>query len=495
MIDTKIQWHPGFIAAMNLELKEYRANLIFEKEYNLNTKPLEIDLLIIKKEADIRISNEIGEFFRGHNILEYKSPGSHLSIDTFFKTLAYSCLYKSYSDTTDSISADDITMSIIRESKPEGLFQYFKENSCQITNPYKGIYHIKGPFPFPSQIIATGELDKKTHTWLSALSGKLNEEDIQNLLEHTNQITGKTQREMADSVLEVSNGGVYQTGAYYLEKYIQFATETNPKITAPDRKSVEAFLEKYEDAPGSLYNAAAFLREFSRYLIARGYLDAYLIPTGKTRLPAPAPPYFFTEEEISAFFRECDNVRDDPHYKGRHLVLPAMFRLLYCCGLRCKEVRILARKDVHLDKGYFDVLQSKGPKSRRIYISRDLIEYLDDYDRHISCLFPERRMFFPNRADKPYGAAMLEKNFLRFWYSAFPEKKDSGVSIRAYDFRHHFVYANMNRWLRSGKDVNAMLPYLMRYMGHTDVKNTLYYFHLVPDICNSCCGSTYQPWP
>ena len=27
-----------------------------------------------------------------------------------------------------------------------------------------------------------------------------------------------------------------------------------------------------------------------------------------------------------------------------------------------------------------------------------------------------------------------------------------------------------------------MLPYLMRYMGHTDVKNTLYYFHLVADI-------------
>ena len=89
------------------------------------------------------------------------------------------------------------------------------------------------------------------------------------------------------------NGGVYQTGAYYLEKYIQFATETNPKITAPDRKSVEAFLEKYEDAPGSLYNAAAFLREFSRYLIARGYTNAYLIPAGRTRLPTPAPPYFF----------------------------------------------------------------------------------------------------------------------------------------------------------------------------------------------------------
>lgn len=34
---------------MDLELKEYRKDLLFEKKYNLNTKPLEIDLLIIKK--------------------------------------------------------------------------------------------------------------------------------------------------------------------------------------------------------------------------------------------------------------------------------------------------------------------------------------------------------------------------------------------------------------------------------------------------------------
>jgi integrase len=81
-----------------------------------------------------------------------------------------------------------------------------------------------------------------------------------------------------------------------------------------------------------------------------------------------------------------------------------------------------------------------------------------------------------------HGALMVEKNFLRFWYMAFPEKEGSGISIRPYDFRHHFAYANMNRWLREGKDVNAMLPYLMKYMGHSDIENTLYYFHLVPDI-------------
>lgn len=278
-----------------------------------------------------------------------------------------------------------------------------------------------------------------------------------------------------------ANGYQYQTGAYYLRKYARFVMETAPETAVPDKTSVEGFLEKLQDTPGSLYNAAAFLREFSRYLAARG-IKSYLIPSGRLRLPTPVQPYFFTEGEIIAFFRECDRVMEDPHWKGRHLVLPAIFRLLYCCGLRCKEARTLARENVHLSEGYLDILQSKGPKSRRIHISEELTEYLAVYDRRISCLFPNRMVFFPNKEDHPYSASWLERNFLRFWYAAFPEKRDSGISIRAYDFRHHFVYANMNHWLREGKDVNAMLPYLMRYMGHSDVKNTLYYFHLVPDI-------------
>ena len=204
MNDTKIQWHPGFVAAMDLELREYRDDLVFEREYNLNTKPLEIDLLIIKKEASVHISNEIGRFFRGHNILEYKSPDDHLNIDTFFKTIAYASLYKSYGKTLDSIKADDVTVSIIREAKPAGLFQYFKEHGYSISSPCRGIYYIEGPFPFPAQIVATGELEEKSHTWLRALSKRMDRESLRNLLEKISQITEKNDREMANSILEVS---------------------------------------------------------------------------------------------------------------------------------------------------------------------------------------------------------------------------------------------------------------------------------------------------
>ena len=64
MKDVKIQWHSGFVAAMDLELSVNREELIYEREYNLNTKPLEIGLLVIKKHRSVQISNEIGRIFK-----------------------------------------------------------------------------------------------------------------------------------------------------------------------------------------------------------------------------------------------------------------------------------------------------------------------------------------------------------------------------------------------------------------------------------------------
>ena len=135
MIDTKIQWHPGFVAAIDLELKDYREDLIFEKEYNLNTKPLEIDLLIIKKEATVHIANDIGSFFKGHNILEYKSPEDHLDIDTFCKTLAYAYLYKSYDKYKTrkrNILAKEHLNIIVTSDTKEQLKQYEFEHHTSI---------------------------------------------------------------------------------------------------------------------------------------------------------------------------------------------------------------------------------------------------------------------------------------------------------------------------------------------------------------------------
>ena len=204
MSDVKIQWHSGFAAAIELELAENRPDLTYMKEYNLNSKPLEIDLLVIKKDNDTPIANEIGKIFRKHNILEYKSPQDHLNIDTFYKTGAYASLYKSYGETVNARPADTITVSIVRETRPNGLFRYFKDHNILYCNPYPGIYYVENEVLFQTQIIVTKELSGTEHTWLKALSENLEKSDLEHLLQKIDRLQWNFDRVLADSVLEVA---------------------------------------------------------------------------------------------------------------------------------------------------------------------------------------------------------------------------------------------------------------------------------------------------
>ena len=123
-----IQWHPGFYAAADIELSANRSELDFQREYNLSRKPLQIDLLVIKKADDVRTENEIGHIFRQYNIVEYKSPDDGMTIDDFFKTVGYACIYKGLGDTVNQIPLNQLTVSLFRENYPRELFCHLREN-------------------------------------------------------------------------------------------------------------------------------------------------------------------------------------------------------------------------------------------------------------------------------------------------------------------------------------------------------------------------------
>ena len=47
--------------------------------------------------------------------------------------------------------------------------------------------------------------------------------------------------------------------------------------------------------------------------------------------------------------------------------------------------------------------------------------------------------------------------------------------------RHSFVVDRMNAWLDEGLSYDQMLPYLSRYLGHSGLNESLYYYHLNED--------------
>lgn len=293
---------------------------------------------------------------------------------------------------------------------------------------------------------------------------------------------GKNIRQHMDAfvVYKKTLGYVYDTPVHCLKRYVDYAQKADEYIVYPEKAITDNYLKEISNAPGTLYGTIAVLREFSRYLQMMSYSDAYIIPPKAGKQPTPEPPYFFTQKECDDFFRALDTIEDNPSFKGRELVIPALFHLLYCCGLRCKEARTLRFEDVHLDQLYLDILQSKGPRSRRIFISSELAEYLKSYNNSIEILFPERIYFFPSK-DGCYGSSTISSNFRQFWKKAYPDFVMT-TRPRAYDFRHHFAWVNFNKWAAEGMDINVMSAYLMRYMGHQTISETLYYFHFVPEF-------------
>ena len=37
----------------------------------------------------------------------------------------------------------------------------------------------------------------------------------------------------------------------------------------------------------------------------------------------------------------------------------------------------------------------------------------------------------------------------------------------------------MNEWMEAGVDIAVMMPYLSRYLGHSSISNTQYYYHTI----------------
>jgi len=271
----------------------------------------------------------------------------------------------------------------------------------------------------------------------------------------------------------------YETGEYYLRAFLTYAASNNPTAQVPNKELVSGWCAMAAGSPGSLYNMASVIREFSRYLGMSGYGNAYVLPPKRGSRLDTHLPHFFAPVEIKAFFDQCDKTPKREEWPGRELVIPAVFRLLYCCGLRCREARMLLCRDVCLEGKHIDIKASKGA-NRRIFISDGLAEVLKSYDERITCIIPDRAYFFPRNQHEPYKEGFICANFNRIWRVALPNFH-SPIKPRAYDFRHHFAYANLNRWAEQGKDVNVMLAFLMRYMGHTNIQSTLYYFHFVPE--------------
>lgn len=249
-----------------------------------------------------------------------------------------------------------------------------------------------------------------------------------------------------------------------------------PVLTQP---LVEGFCYgiSYEK-PSTHYKKERVLRRLGTFMCRQGY-TAYVCPVTSIPKRRAFVPHIFSGDELLRLFLESD--RRPPHCRStRMLTSPLLFRLIYGCGLRVSEALNLRLSDVDLKEGTLNIRQAKNAKDRRIPMAPSLLIRCQTYHIAVHGLSSPETYFFPNCTGGRLNHTTVYREFREIlWNAGIPH---SGHGPRIHDFRHTYCVHCLRQWVRAGKDLMTLLPYLAAYLGHTDFRGTQYYLRLTADV-------------
>ena len=203
----------GTYAGLMLSLRKYRERLDVIHGFKLNQKPREIDCLIIDKlSPDDVMDNDIARIFMKHNIVEFKNPAETLTVETVWKVISYAAQYRSESTTAgNKISTGDITITLLRASKPRKAIKELIADGYLIDNPFPGIYYISGMVDIRMQIVVTGELEGDDYIPLRIQQKNVSGSDFRKFVESIKTTYSSEESDYVESILK--NGLYGDTGA------------------------------------------------------------------------------------------------------------------------------------------------------------------------------------------------------------------------------------------------------------------------------------------
>ena len=199
--------------------------------------------------------------------------------------------------------------------------------------------------------------------------------------------------------------------------------------------------------------------------------------------------HVFDRKEIKELFDVIDRYSPSPlvpmnKYFSKEY--PVIFRLILTSGLRCGEACSIRTEDIDFDNKTILILNAKGNKDRLIYLSDDMHDCLKNYIHDLSEIlgFYSYWLFPGKNPDTHISVCGLEQIFRKFCNQAsFNKTCEKPPTIHC--LRHTFVVMKINEWMAEERNVEVMLPYLSKYLGHKNPSETFYYYHMINEAFSS----------
>jgi integrase len=195
--------------------------------------------------------------------------------------------------------------------------------------------------------------------------------------------------------------------------------------------------------------------------------------------------HLYTDEEIKRVLQAALSY-PSPKAPLRPITLFTVLVLAYCAGLRGGEIVRLRLGDVDLLEQTIDIREAKFFKHRRLPLAPGVMAALEQY------LALRMQAGAPTSADSPLfwssqrsqgycigGMRLVLTDVLR---RAGVKPARGAIGARVHDLRHTMVGHRMRDWYKAGINPQSRLPYLATYLGHKDIRSTLVYLNITPEL-------------
>lgn len=172
----------SYCDTLKIELATNNISTGFKPNDCMYMQPIAAFLLAIIKSPDVQIQNAVGKIFKGHNIIDYTFFDKTLNTEHFYKSLAYTSLYKSSGFEDNYIRANDVTMTIVSRNIPQQLFDELQKSGISTEKKENGIYYFNGSMLFSTQVIVRSELGSTEQEWLKSLINYVQDDFLPRLM-------------------------------------------------------------------------------------------------------------------------------------------------------------------------------------------------------------------------------------------------------------------------------------------------------------------------
>lgn len=275
-----------------------------------------------------------------------------------------------------------------------------------------------------------------------------------------------------------ADGFSYHSGELLLKRFDTFCATRFPQETTITYDMVAEWSASRPGEGDAYHNSRiSIVKSLSVYILSLGR-EAYAPTRFSCKAYRPVL-YVPSKEDVRELLSKMEEPTSGNAIRKRiEKECKILFSLYFCCGLRLSEGRLLKREHMDMERGILTILESKGHKSRLVYLPPDGIPVMRNYADYIQSVFPDTLWMFPGfHSDKPISCTSVEACFKRYW-EKLPVSKTVGKHPTPHCLRHAFVVERMNEWMLRGVDTNRMLPYLSGYLGHKGPDETYYYYHL-----------------